>query len=107
MTFDGEQLWQIGEPDAWKDHLTNDVAFQIHDLDGDGNREVIYCMNSEIMVAEGSTGKVKYKAPTPTLPPDVRRNASQPILGDCLYFADFRGTGHDRDIIIKPTFPTY
>ena len=38
MTFDSEIHWQIGEPDPWKDHLTNDVALQIHDLDGDGQR---------------------------------------------------------------------
>ena len=44
MTFDGKRLWQIGEPDQWKDQLTNDVGFQIHDLDGDGRTEVIYCM---------------------------------------------------------------
>ncbi len=107
MTFDGEQLWQIGEPDAWKNHLTNDVAFQIHDLDGDGKSEVVYCMNKEIIVAEGATGKVKYKAPTPRLPPDARQEASERILGDCLYFADFRGTGHDKDILIKDRYRYY
>jgi hypothetical protein len=36
MTFDGDTLWQKGTPDSWKNHLTNDVAFQIHDLDNDG-----------------------------------------------------------------------
>lgn len=107
MTLDGKQLWQIGKPDAWKNHLTSDVAFQIHDLDGDGKQEVIYCMNSEIIVADGATGKVKYKAATPSLPPDARTKASMPILGDCLYFADFRGTGHDSDIIIKDRYRYY
>jgi hypothetical protein len=59
MTFDGKQLWQVGEPDRWKDHLTNDVGFQIHDLDGDGRNEVVYCMNFEIVVADGATGRTK------------------------------------------------
>ena len=68
MTFDGKKLWQIGEPDPWKDHLTNDVGFQIHDLDGDGRTEVIYCKNMEIVVADGATGETKYKAPTPKTP---------------------------------------
>lgn len=107
MTFDGKKLWQTGQPDAWKNHLTNDVAFQIHDLDGDGTSEVIYCMNNEIIVAEGSTGKIKYKAPTPRLPTNASIGGNAPILGDCLYFADFRGTGHDRDIIIKDRYRYY
>jgi len=37
MTFDGEILWQKGKPDLWRDHLTNDVSFQIHDIDNDGS----------------------------------------------------------------------
>jgi hypothetical protein len=50
-------------------------------------------MNREIIVADGSTGKIKYKKPTP-----------ENILGDCLYFCDLRGTGYDRDIIIKDRY---
>jgi len=101
MTFDGKILWQVGQPDAWKNHLTNDVGFQIHDLDGDGRNEVIYCMNFEIIVADGATGKTKYKAPTPKSKPPYRYPR---ILGDCLYFCDLRGTGHPRDIIIKDRY---
>ena len=102
MTFDGERLWQVGEPDRWKDHLTNDVGFQIHDLDGDGRSEVVYCMNFELVVADGATGKTKYKAPTPAT---NRPNDRYPrILGDCLFFCDLRGTGHPRDIIIKDRY---
>ena len=40
MTLDGKKLWQIGEPDAWKDNFTDDVGFQIHDIDGDGKDEL-------------------------------------------------------------------
>ena len=106
MTFDGEQLWQIGEPDPWKDHLTNDVGFQIHDLDGDGRAEVIYCMNMEIIVADGATGKTRYKAPTPAMPDTAipPYDKFPRILGDSLYFCDFRGVGRDSDIIIKDRY---
>jgi len=108
MTFDGEILWQLGEPDQWKDHLTNDVGFQIHDLDGDGRTEVIYAKNFEIVVADGASGKTKYKAPTPInkfkRPP---YNKFRRILGDCLFFCDLRGTGHDRDIIIKDRYQNF
>jgi len=106
MTFDGKRLWQIGQPDAWKDTLTNDVGFQIHDLDGDGRNEVIYCMNCEIIVADGATGKTQYKVPTPALAQTSKKGKVSAtrfprILGDCLFFCDLRGLGHARDVIIK------
>jgi hypothetical protein len=108
MTFDGEILWQIGQPDLWKDFLTNDVGFQIHDIDRDGRNEVVYCMGLELIVAEGATGKTKYKIPTPETPggkPFKKvYNKFSRILGDCLYFCDLRGRGYDSDIIIKDRY---
>ncbi len=98
MTFDGKRLWQLGTPDAWKTHLTNDVAFQIHDLDRDGKNEVVYCMNRTLIVADGATGRTRFQAPTPAAP------GAGPILGDCLYFCDLRGVGHDSDIVIKDRY---
>ena len=102
MTFDGEILWQIGTPDPEKNHLTNDVAFQIHDLDADGSNEVVYTMNMELIVADGATGRTRYKAPTPKA--KAPADDFPRILGDCLFFCDLRGTGHDRDIIIKDRY---
>lgn len=99
MTFSGKKLWQIGQPDLWKNHLTNDVGFQIHDIDNDGKAEVIYCMNREIIVADGATGKTKYKTKTPLKPGSRER-----ILGDCLYFCDFGGRGFAGDIVIKDRY---
>ncbi|MEP6595259.1 MAG: hypothetical protein ABJA71_04895 [Ginsengibacter sp.] len=109
MTFDGDTLWQTGTPDPWKAFLTSDVAFQIHDLDNDGKTEVIYCMNREIIVADGATGKIKYKKTTPAVTDQkvispATRNKFGNILGDCLYFCDLRGTGYDRDIILKDRY---
>jgi len=108
MTFDGERLWQIGRPDLWKNHLTNDVAFQIHDIDRDGKNEVIYCMNLEMIVADGATGKTKYKAPTPLTPGGKPYkevfNIFPRILGDCIYFCDLSGKGYDSDIIVKDRY---
>lgn len=109
MTFEGEILWRIGEPDPWKNHLTNDVGFQIHDLDGDGRNEVVYCMNSEIIVADGATGKTKYKAPTPETPKNTPPpyNRFPRILGDALYFCDLRGVGRASDVIIKDRYKSF
>lgn len=102
MTFDGEILWRIGEPDPDKYKLTNDVGFQIHDIDGDGCNEVVYCMNSNIHVVDGATGVLKYQAPTPASKPPADHYPH--ILGDCLFFCDLRGTGRAADMVIKDRY---
>ena len=109
VNLDGDVLWQIGEPDPWKNHLTNDVAFQIHDLDGDGRNEVVYCMGQEIIVADGATGNTKRRAPTPETPADTRPpyNKFPRILGDSLLFCDLRGIGRPSDIIIKDRYRSF
>jgi rhamnogalacturonan endolyase len=104
MTLDGKILWQNGLRDSWHDQLTNDVAVQINDIDGDGHNEVIYCRDQEIVVADGATGKTKYKAPTPEASVVGGRSRFPRILGDALYFCDLRGTGARRDLIIKDRY---
>ena len=106
VNLDGKVLWQKGRPDQWKNHLTNDVGFQIHDIDGDGKNEVVYCMNQEIIAADGATGRIKYRKPTPLKPPGDHgaHNIFPRILGDSLFFCDLRGLGRDRDIIFKDRY---
>ncbi|MGE4586037.1 MAG: hypothetical protein AB7D05_01710 [Mangrovibacterium sp.] len=108
LTLDGQILWQKGKPDPWKTMLTNDVAFQIHDLDQDGKNEVIYCMNQEIIIAEGTTGKIRRKVPTPPTPGgepmESGHNSFPRILGDCIYFLDLHGKGYDSDFILKDRY---
>ncbi len=106
VNLDGGRLWQKGKPDGWKNHLTNDVGFQIHDIDGDGKNEVVYCMNQQIIAADGATGEVKYSRPTPLTPPGDHgeHNIFLRILGDSLFFCDLRGLGQDRDIIFKDRY---
>ncbi len=106
VTLDGEQLWQVGDPDAWNDELTNDVGFQIHDIDGDGQNEVIYCKGFEIIVAEGKTGKTKYKTATPATPPYTAspRNRFPHVLGDAMHLCDLHGQGRAGDIILKDRY---
>ncbi len=108
ITLEGEILWQIGRPDPWKTRLTNDVAFQIHDLDLDGTQEVVYCMNQELIVAHGKTGKTLKKIPNPLSPGGgplpSGHNIFPRILGDCIYFADLSGRGYDGDLILKDRY---
>ncbi len=108
MTLDGQILWQKGKADPWKAMVTNDVAFQIHDMNQDGKNEVIYCMNQEIIIAEGATGKILKKVPTPLTPGgkpmESGHNSFPRILGDCIYFLDLRGKGYDSDFILKDRY---
>ncbi len=102
MNFDGDILWRIGEPDPEKHHLTNDVSVQIHDIDGDGKNEVIYCKNFEILIVNGATGEIKHVAPTPKSHPPADKFPQ--ILGDCLFFCDLSGNGRPRDLVIKDRY---
>lgn len=108
ITMDGKKLWQVGEPDTWKTMLTNDVAFQIHDINGDGKNEVIYAKGREIIVAEGATGKALYKKSTPRIsdidPKGPVNKEYDHILGDAIFFADFRGLGRKGDMLIKDRY---
>jgi hypothetical protein len=105
MTLGGKILWQKGEPDAEKNHLTNDVGFQIQDIDNDGKNEVIYCMNFEIIVADAATGKLKARAPTPKS--KIKNDKFPQILGDCLFFFDAEGKGWDSNILIKDRYTNF
>jgi hypothetical protein len=105
MTFDGDILWQKGKPDPEKNHLTNDVGFQINDIDNDGKNEVIYCMNFEIIVADAATGKIKFRAPTPVS--KIKDDKFRQILGDCLFFFDAEGKGWDSDLLIKDRYTNF
>lgn len=102
IDLDGNILWRHGKPDPANWFLTNDVAVQVHDIDGDGAAEVIYCQDFEIRIVDGATGRIKKSAPTP-----FSRGAGlkyERILGDCLCFGDIRGLGRAGDLIIKDRY---
>lgn len=105
MTFDGKIIWQTGEADPEKYHLTNDVGFQIHDLDNDGKNEVVYTMNFEIIVADAATGKTKYRSQLPES--KIQNDKFERILGDCLFFFDAEGKGWSSDILTKDRYNNF
>jgi rhamnogalacturonan endolyase len=105
IDLQGNLLWRQGTPDRWGDHLTNDVAFQVHDIDGDGKSEVIYCKNFELIIAEGATGKRIRSIPTPeNKSTRVPFNKYPRVLGDSLLVANFRGQKHRGDILLKDRY---
>ncbi len=99
ITFDGDILWQTGTPEINSPLSINDVPFQIHDLDGDGSKEVICIMNSRLMVLNGRTGRhirSVYLPENPIKFDDVMQN-----MGTSLLFCDIQGKGRDSNIIIR------
>jgi hypothetical protein len=112
VTMEGQVLWQVGEPDAWKYELTNDVGFQIQDMDGDGANDVVYTKDHQLIVADGRTGTTKSAVPTPqALPipvgpeyPKFPESKFPRILGDSLHLCDLRGRGRAADVVMKDRY---
>jgi len=107
LDLDGKVLWQWGEPNRAHGIIPADLPVQIHDIDGDGAAEVVCCRNFEIAVLDGKTGERKYGAATPEpgkmatwLPEDDLFR----IPGDSVCFADLRGMGARRDLLIKDRY---
>jgi rhamnogalacturonan endolyase len=113
LDHEGRMLWQTGKPDPEHAWVSYDVAVQIHDLDGDGQTEVVLAQGPWILILEGLTGKEKARYPVPSseILPDEKswleykhyyRRDHLPYLNvDCIAFADLRGTGKPQDVIIK------
>ncbi len=101
--LDGRQLWTIGEPDASPRHTTSDLCFQLHDLDGDGKAEVIFCRDWELFIADGATGRILRRA---QLPKRLDADPAKPmrIFADSIYFCDLTGSGREDSILIKDRY---
>jgi rhamnogalacturonan endolyase len=107
LTLDGKRLWQVGEADPWNDLLTNDVAVQICDIDQDGRNEVIYTRNLELVIADGATGKVKRKIPTPDNHATAPYDRFPRVLGDAIAIGNFRGRKAPQDIVLKDRYQQF
>ncbi|HEX6971330.1 MAG TPA: hypothetical protein VF234_03855, partial [Limnochordia bacterium] len=107
LTLDGRVLWQKGRPDPRCGLLTNDVAFQIHDVDGDGRSEVIFTKDFRVFVCDGATGKEKHSFPTPRHGPSVtwlKEHIFDRIIGDSIFFCDLEGLGQKRNMLLKDRY---
>lgn len=90
MNLDGEVLWQHGQQSSGSVPLSEEMPVQIHDLDGDGSREVIYFDEGWIRILDGRNGKL------------VRRK-KVPLSLKCpsVLFADLVGVGKDKNLILS------
>ncbi len=63
-------------------------------------------MRQELVIADAATGKTKQTIRTPETPAtadEVNRKFPR-VLGDSLYFCDFRGVGRAADIVLKDRY---
>ena len=89
MNLKGEVLWQYDEPGEDFIHLSNEIPLQIHDLDGDGSREIIFVNRGRLFALEGKTGKIERQV-----------KLEKGFEPEALLFTDLLGTGRDNSIIL-------
>lgn len=90
MNLDGKIYWQYGDTLIAHKEAGDELPVQIHDLDGDGKREVIFISGERIHILEGHSGK------------EIRgANIPRSMKASSLQFGDFLGTGRDNCILIS------
>lgn len=94
LKLDGSVLWHWGQAGTGKQGLYSDVPVAIYDLDGDGRQEVWLSPAGALLVLDGRTGKERRRLPLP----------DGLAVADCITFADLRGLGRARDILIKDRY---
>jgi rhamnogalacturonan endolyase len=109
VTLDGTVLWQSGRADPRNGLLTNDVPFQIHDVDGDGRNEVVLIRDFKLQILEGISGNLKRWAWMPAALPAA--GGSKPPYqfenGDAIAFVNVSGAKDRRDILVKDRYRNF
>ncbi|MBT7847857.1 MAG: hypothetical protein HN742_38685 [Lentisphaerae bacterium] len=109
VDLDGNILWQQGTPVPEHFETTCDLCFQLHDLDAKGRADIVYTTDLQLRVASGLDGETLRCVPTPNTAPGNEVPGGFPMartVGDCLHFADLRGTGNADTIILKDRYST-
>jgi len=109
VNLDGKILWQSGRPDPRNGLLTNDLPFQIHDVDGDGRNEVVLIRDFKLQILEGSNGKLKRWAWMPSAAPPATgsRRPYELENGDSVAFVNVSGAKDRRDILVKDRYRNF
>jgi hypothetical protein len=86
----GELIWQYGkltQPEGCSD---SELPAEIHDLDGDGSREVIFVSNGFVYILEGRNGRLYRR---------IRVPGSEKV--NSLVFGDLLGAGRDNCMLLS------
>lgn len=96
---DGTILWKWGDPSKGSKALGSDLPCQVHDLENDGQLEVIAATSEYLYIFNAATGEVKkrYKMPTSEYTPGS-------WASDTIIFADISGNGYPSDIMVKTRY---
>jgi rhamnogalacturonan endolyase len=88
IDLDGNRLWQYGSiPD--RPGPGEELPFQIHDLDGDGSREILFAKSGSMFLLNGRQGELITRVSLPA-----------GFTPRSVVFADLLGTGRDNCLII-------
>ena len=93
INLDGEKLWQYGEAETLNQVDVGQIPVQIHDLDGDGSREIIFISEGWIHLLEGRSGKLENR---------IRVPESMDVLS--MQFADLLGIGRNNCMLLSDPF---
>src|SRR5262249_794834 len=109
VTLDVKVLWQSGRPDPRNILLTNDLPVQIHDVDGDGQNEVVVIRDFKLQILEGKTGKIKRWAGMPAEEPAASgaRAPYQFENGDSIALLNVSGNKQRHDILVKDRYKSF
>jgi hypothetical protein len=104
VNLDGKVLWQSGRVDPRNGLLTNDSAFQINDIDGDGKNDVVIVRDFKLQILDGRTGKVKRWVWMPAMPADAKVKPYATYSGDSIAFVNLLGGKGRRDLLLKDRY---
>ena len=107
VTLDGKVLWQLGRPDPRNGLLTADTPFQIHDLDGDGQSEVVMVKDFKLQVLEGRTGRIRTSVSMPPACPDNGKKPFTLTNGDSIAFLNLSGSRGRRELVVKDRYTNF
>ncbi len=96
---DGTILWKWGDPAKGSKALGSDLPCQVHDLENDGQLEVVAATSEYLYIFNAATGEVKnrYKMP-------MSEYTAGSWASDTIIFADISGNGYPSDIMVKTRY---
>lgn len=89
VDLSGRVLWRRGKPPQRRELMTQDLPFQVADVDGDGRMEVVAALGAELHIIDALTGRTKRSVLLPR-PPKM-----EPYWDE---ISQYFGSGHGDDL---------